>query len=250
MDVLNVYHQLLEAARARGFSCEIYGQVGDYPLPAFSGGNTAGKIKVYLSSGIHGDEPAGVHALQKLLASGFFDQRAHWLLCPLLNPTGLAKGTRENFQGLDLNRDYRAIASTEARAHRSWLAAQPPYEFALSLHEDWETSGFYLYEINTSPHPCVGPSVLLKTQNIIPTETNTVLDDHQVTSPGYILHQPEADEPENWPEAIYHVKLHRVLSCTFETPSRFPLESRIQTHVAAVTAAVETFLQSAIKPVP
>jgi hypothetical protein len=250
MDVLNIYQQLLAASRAQDFSCEIYGQVGDYPLPAFSGGNTASNIKIYLSSGIHGDEQAGVFAMQKLLLSGFFDQRAHWLLCPLLNPTGLARGTRENFQGLDLNRDYRALASTKTRTHRSWLAAQPRYQLALSLHEDWETTGFYLYEINTSPYPCIGPVVLMKTQGVIPTETSAVLDDHQVTSAGYILHRPEADEPENWSEAIYHVKLHRIVSCTFETPSQLPLESRIQTHVVAVTAAVEAFLQSAIKPLP
>jgi hypothetical protein len=113
---------------------------------------------------------------------------------------------------------------------------------ALSLHEDWETTGFYLYEINTSPYPCVGPAVLQQTCKIIATESNALLDGHEVTSPGYILHRPEADEPTNWPEAIYHVKLHPVLSCTFETPSQLPLEQRIRTHVAATTAAVEKFL--------
>jgi hypothetical protein len=243
MDLAAVYQQLLDTASAQGLRCDLYGSVDNYPLPAISGGHPGGKANIYLSSGIHGDEPAGVLALQKLLAEGFFDGRAHWLICPLLNPTGLANGTRENYQGLDLNRDYKKFAAAETRGHRDWLAAQPPSQLALSLHEDWETTGFYLYEINTSPRPCLGPKILEKTQLVMPTETNPVLDGHQVTAPGYILHRPEADEPTNWPEAIYHVKTHSLLSCTFETPSQLPLDQRIQAQIAAVGAAVEEFLK-------
>jgi murein tripeptide amidase MpaA len=72
-----------------------------------------------------------------LLERGFFDARAVWFLCPLLNPVGLAHGTRENAGGLDLNRDYLHPASTEVRAHTAWLQRQPRFDLALILHEDW-----------------------------------------------------------------------------------------------------------------
>ncbi|MDR1190455.1 MAG: M14 family metallocarboxypeptidase [Verrucomicrobiales bacterium] len=234
------------AARQRGLRWETYGQIGAYALPVFSGGDADSDTRIYLSAGIHGDEPAGVYAVQQLLADGFFDRRARWLVCPMLNPTGLANGIRENSQGLDLNRDYRVRRSAEVIAHCAWLAARPPCQLALSLHEDWETGGFYLYEINTSARPCIGPAVLAKTGAVMPAETRGVLDGHQVTAPGYILHPPEADEPCNWPEAIHLTKAQPLLSCTFETPSRLPLPLRVQTHVVAARAAVDEFLAGGV----
>ncbi|MDR1146154.1 MAG: M14 family metallocarboxypeptidase [Verrucomicrobiales bacterium] len=242
MDVLDICRALTADAQRAGFRVEVYGEVNGLPLPAFTGGAAAGDTVIYLSAGIHGDEPAGVLALRELFAADFFDGRARWLVCPLLNPTGLAAGTRENFQGLDLNRDYRRRASSEVAAHCRWLERQPPFQLALSLHEDWETSGFYLYEINTSRSARLGPAVLAATLPVLPAEPNPVLDGHAVDAPGYIFHRPEADDPDGWPEAIYHARRLPLLSCTFETPSRAPLTVRVQTHVAAVRAAVEKFL--------
>ena len=65
--------------------------------------------RIYLSAGIHGDEPAPPLALLALIESGALDKRAVWFLCPILNPDGLARGTRENAEGVDLNRDYRHL---------------------------------------------------------------------------------------------------------------------------------------------
>ena len=36
---------------------------------------------------------------------------------PILNPDGLAKGIRENSDGIDLNRDYRSTKSAEIASH-------------------------------------------------------------------------------------------------------------------------------------
>jgi len=96
------------AARAGGFNVDRFGSVRGYPLFALTKpAPTDGRPSIYLSAGIHGDEPASPLALLRLLEAGTFDARASWYLCPLLNPTGLATGTRENAEGVDLNRDYR-----------------------------------------------------------------------------------------------------------------------------------------------
>ena len=74
--------------------------------------------------GGHGDEPAGPLALKQLLEDNQWPQ-AHLTLIPVLNPGGLAQNRRENEEGIDINRDYRHFRSPEARAHVSWLEAQP-----------------------------------------------------------------------------------------------------------------------------
>ena len=242
METGGLYKEWLDQAESLGFQPHRYGQIGTQPLIALTREAEAGKPHIYVSAGIHGDEPAGVLALLELYKSAFFDSRAAWFLCPLLNPTGLELGTRGNAEGRDLNRDYRHPQTVEVQSHRAWLEAQVPFHLALSLHEDWETTGFYLYEINTSARNCIGPAVLERVSAVMEIETGTVLDQHEVTSQGYIYHPPEADAPENWPEAIFHVKRCPLLSCTFETPSVLPMEQRVHAHVTAVKAAIDLFL--------
>jgi protein MpaA len=198
---------------------------------------------VYLSAGIHGDEPAGPLALLRLLEAGFFKPDIHWLICPALNPDGLAAGTRGNGAGNDLNRDYLTRLTPEVRAHAGWLEAMPPPDLFISLHEDWETRGFYLYEIN------LGPDVPQRAQAIIDAvrpsfvpQPGPDIDGHQPRTDGWIYHEAEADEPTGWPEAIFLANHGCPLSFTFETPSQEPLDLRVAAHVAAVRAAVLVLL--------
>jgi protein MpaA len=63
-----------------------------------------------------------------------------------------------------------------------------------------------------------------------------------VREPGWIFHEPEADFPEDWPEAIYMANMGTQVSYTFETPSSLELEKRIRCHKLALKKAVEGFL--------
>ncbi|MFU8893526.1 MAG: M14 family metallocarboxypeptidase [Luteolibacter sp.] len=196
--------------------------------------------RIYLSAGIHGDEPAGPLAVVEILQSPWFvETRADWTICPALNPHGLRVGTRENADGVDLNRDYQRRESTEVAAHAAWLTARPAPDLFLSLHEDWETAGFYFYEINLGPDdPSRAAAILTATSGILPTEISPVIDGHDVRTAGWIHHAAEADLPDAWPEAIFLAKNGCPLSFTFETPSQAPLEKRIAAHLAAVRAVV------------
>lgn len=236
-------HELEQMARARGFAVVHWGRSGDFPLlglvrPAA----TPGAPRVYLSAGIHGDEPAGPHAVQHLLRDDLLERQISWTICPLLNPGGWLSGTRETPDGIDLNRDYRDPRSPEAAAHRTWIDTQGPHDLYLSFHEDWETTGFYLYEINTSGHPSFAHRILENVAQIMPVEPLSSIDDHIFHAPGYIAHPPEPDEPLNWPEAIYHAKSYPHLSYTFETPSSLALADRVQAHIVATRTAVAEFL--------
>jgi hypothetical protein len=96
--------RLADSGRAAGFQVEVFGKAAGVPLLALTRPATGPCPRLYLSAGIHGDEPAPSQALLQLLEQGFFDGRCRWFLCPLLNPAGLARGTLENPDGRDHGR--------------------------------------------------------------------------------------------------------------------------------------------------
>jgi hypothetical protein len=129
--------------------------------------------------------------------------------------------------------------SPEVAAHVAWLGGRPLPDLFLSLHEDWETSGFYLYEINLGEDfPERTRSILRAVNSWLPTEEGRVVDGHEVRQCGWIYHEAEADVPEGWPEAIFMAKCGCPISYTFETPSAVGLPERVAAHMAAVRAAV------------
>lgn len=193
---------------------------------------------VYLSAGIHGDEPAGPLALLELLFEGFFASPYHWIICPTLNPSGLAAACRENANGIDLNRDYLIRESPEITAHAAWIDRLRTPDMFISLHEDWEATGFYLYEINLRDDcPDRARHILEAVSPWFPAEPGPEIDGHDVRSDGWIYHAAEPDLPQGWPEAIYLAKKGCPISFTFETPSRAGLQHRVAAHKAAIKAA-------------
>lgn len=241
-DVSDVFHwsEFLpafgRAAAAAEFGKTILAETAAGPLEAWTrAGEGPG---AYLSSGIHGDEPAGPLALLELMREGFFTPGTGWMICPALNPTGLASGTRESACGTDLNRDYLLRSTREVAAHAAWLAAMPAPGLFLSLHEDWEAAGFYFYEINLGEdEPCRADELIDAVRPWFPPDPGHEIDGHSPRGPGWIFHAAEADVPHGWPEAIFMAKLGCPLSFTFETPSHAPLAPRVAAQQAAVRAA-------------
>ena len=224
------------AAAAEGFSRVVLAETAAGPLVAWH--RPASGPRVYLSAGIHGDEPAGSLALLDLMVEGFFTAGVAWTVCPALNPTGLASGRRETAEGHDMNRDYWRRNTPEVAAHAAWLESNPPPDLFVSLHEDWETKDFYLYEINLGEDvPDRSHAIIAAVSPWFPPEAGPEIDGHTPRGPGWIYHAAEADLPQRWPEAIFLSKLGCPLSFTLETPSHAALGSRVDAHRAAVRAA-------------
>lgn len=230
--------QLQAAGRAAGFRIEPFGEIEGCPLFALTKRTPGPRPRIYLSAGLHGDEPAPPRTLLALLEAGEFDARANWFLCPLLNPAGLIRGTRENATGLDLNRDYKDVRSAEIAAHIGWLRRQPGFDLTLCLHEDWESTGYYLYELNPLQRPTLSHAMIAAVATVCPIETATLIDGREIAEPGII--RPIADPlmRENWPESIYLRAHHTTLSYTVESPSALPLAQRVAAHSAAIRAAI------------
>jgi hypothetical protein len=236
------------AAVAKGFRVEQFGEVGRWPLLAFSTTAPEPRPRIYLSAGIHGDEPAPPLALAELVEAGIFNGGAEWLICPMLNPSGLEKGTRENRAGIDLNRDYRNTRSPEVLAHIHWLRRQPAFDLTVCLHEDYESVGFYLYEQNPDGRTSLAPALLAAASVHCPVDMSPVIDGREARG-GLIHPQGDLFERELWPEAIYLRANHTRLAYTVETPSSLPLERRVATLKAVVMAAIRGMIQSQDGPV-
>jgi hypothetical protein len=226
------------AARTARFHVEAMGEIAGCALPALTKRTPGVRPRIYVSAGIHGDEPAPPLALLALLEAGVFDARATWFICPLLNPAGFQHATRENADGVDLNRDYKDTRSAEIAAHAAWLQRQPNFDLTLCLHEDWEAQGFYLYELNPSGRRSLARPILDAVAPVCPIETADVIDGRARDEPGIIRPVSDPLQREQWPEAIYLRAHHTTLSYTLESPSTLPLAQRIAAHRAAVTAAL------------
>jgi murein peptide amidase A len=229
------------AAVARGFRAERFGTIDGCPLLAFTRRTPGVRPRIYLSSGIHGDEPAPPQALLALLERGAFDDRATWFLMPMLNPAGYRQGTRDTPAGVDPNRDYRARRTPEVAAHVRWLERQPRFNVALCLHEDWEATGFYLYELNPDNQPSLAPTMIAAAATKGLIEPALIIDGRPVHQPGIICPEPDPQLRDQWPEALYLEAFHTRHTYTLETPSGVTLEQRVGTLVHAVEAGLDQF---------
>lgn len=241
IDIRAVLRAVESAARQHGWAAETFHESGEFQWlalhrqPEFKTQNS--KLKIYISAGVHGDEPAGPLAALQLLQENHWPENAEIFLLPCLNPVGFTLNRRENPDGIDLNRDYRDAKTAEARAHRAWLERQPGFDFYLCLHEDWEAHGFYLYEQNPDDKPSYAARMIEAVRPVCPIDLSENIEGRPAS--GGIIHpkiNPQ-DRPD-WPEALYLISHKARQGYTLEAPSDFPLVTRVNALVAAVNAAL------------
>ena len=206
-----------------------------HPRAAATTGKPA--VRIYISAGIHGDEPAGPLAVRQLLRENIWPSRAEIQLLPCLNPTGFPHNRRENMRGHDLNRDYRHFETAEVRAHVAWLESQPSFDLAFCLHEDWEAHGFYLYELNPDGRPSCAREMINSVSAVCPVDLSPLIEG-RAASGGLINPNLDPNSRPQWPEAFWLLQNKTRQSYTLEAPSDFPLSVRVAALVAATRAAL------------
>lgn len=104
-----------------------------------------GSRKMLIWSQMHGNESTGLRTMMKLGADWNsspedypFLQQFTIIYIPQLNPDGAIAWTRENAQGIDLNRDLRSLSSPEMQAFVQLLKEFNP-DYALNLHDQRTT---------------------------------------------------------------------------------------------------------------
>jgi protein MpaA len=240
-ETLNIQQVLAETeaiASTHGWQSDIFLKTDSYRLPALTRKVARPTKRIYISAGIHGDEPAGPLAVLQLLRENRWPENVDIYLCPCLNPTGFALNTRENANGIDLNRQYLKPEVAEIIAHIAWLDEQPSFDVCVCLHEDWESAGFYLYELNTDHLPSFAQAIVKRVAEVCPIDPSPTIEDRPAVG-GIINPNIDPRSRPQWAEAFYLITNKTRLSYTVEAPSDFELKTRIAAEVAAVRAVLD-----------
>ncbi len=238
------YKYLIDLWRAvvkkTGLRMTKFSEAGGYPIYCVRSAVqvTAQPVpSIYLSAGIHGDEPASTEGLlawaQKNTA---LLGKLNVLIFPCLNPWGLTGNCRLNADGRDLNRAFHDDAIPQIAAQKR-IMGKRRFDLALNLHEDYDAMGLYAYEVpGQKTH--WGEKILRAASRHLPIDTRRNIEG-RAASGGVVRRAIKLDVMPDWPEAfvLHLAHSHRVF--TFETPSEFHIDDRVDAQVAIITEAVK-----------
>jgi len=188
---------------------------------------------IYVSAGIHGDEPAATEALitwaeihrRKL-------PRLPIVFFPCLNPWGLRRNIRLDEAGLDLNRAFHLPHPVIDGLKK--VIGELQFELSVMLHEDYDAQGYYLYEIQRVT-PYWGENLLAAAGRHIPIDPRRKIEGTNAAS-GLIRRRYNRKRFARigFPEAIWLHEFHSRRTFTVEAPSEFGLDQRVRAHMAVL----------------
>ena len=238
IDIAAVLSDIERAAAKNGWVAESIATAPGLELRGWCRPHSQPRKRIYISAGIHGDEPAGPLAARQLIEENHWPSDVELVLCPCLNPTGFALNRRENAQGFDLNRQYLNPEALEIMAHIRWLEPGPAFDVALCLHEDWESHGFYLYELNPDGRPSHAEEIIRRVEKVCPIDLSMEIEGRPAQD-GIIRPSADPMSRPQWPEAFWLLTYKTRQSYTLEAPSDFPLSTRVTALVTGVRAVLE-----------
>jgi len=237
IDIRAVLRDVEAAAQMSGWTSETIYETSNFKIPALRREGLGASRKIYISTGIHGDEPAGPLAALKLLQENDWPTNLDLWLCPCLNPVGFQLNSRANAKGFDLNRSYLNPVVEETLAHIAWLEQQPDFDLCMTLHEDWESHGFYLYEQNPDARPSLAEKMIRAVERVCPIDLSELIEGRPAQN-GIVRPSIDPRSRPDWPEAFYLITHKTRQSYTLEAPSDFPIQTRVNALVTAVNTAI------------
>jgi len=232
---LRSYDQLEQRLNAlSSIDLSSIGSIGAYPLYRVALENSGASRTILLTAGVHGDEPAGIEAVLHLLENERSEilEQFSFLIVPCVNPNGYVHNTRENGEGIDINRSFETDDVDEVRLIKDLLQGQQVDCF-VDLHEDWEATGFYLYEGRRNKQ-WIGRDIIATVEAIGPIDPNGDSDEDETDAP---LARGVFEVAAAWGTvglAPYVLKYHAPHVLIFETPTSWKMETRVAGHLAAL----------------
>ena len=216
-------------AKREGWRMRKFADADGFPVYVVESARRAGP-HLYLSAGIHGDEPAATEALVTWCTRRARTlQKCEVLIFPCLNPWGLQNNNRNDAHGRDLNRGYHRQDVPVIEAQKMLLQGRS-FDAAVMLHEDFDAHGVYLYEI-PGARPFWGEKLLAAAARHIPREPRSRVEGRRCRR-GLIRTRITAETLPEHPEAFCLRFGHTRRSLTFETPSECSMTARVRAHGA------------------
>jgi hypothetical protein len=222
----------------------------------------SGKPVVFLFGNIHPPEPEAAEALQMIARDLTVGRRGHLLenqivvIAPIFNVDGTdtvvaqtgslgsetphLHGTRENSQGLDLNRDAVKLETVEANGLYRLLNDWDPV-LLLDGHLMSRVNHGYANTYGTTTVPAAAPGPRDYTHDtLFPAVRDMVRRDFGLEVFTHALFTPSSWPPTGWSHdrAAWTVEANRLAIIT-ETPGQPTFERRIYAQYAYITALLE-----------
>jgi len=241
-DVPHLLQRWRELARALRVPVVQLGEHDGYPLIALVHGWENGGF--YATTGIHGDEAGSSEGLllwaQRGGLAALQKRGIPYFVAPCLNPWGLANNSRYDRSGRDLNRCFGPEWPGPNAVVRD-AVAQRHFALALTLHEDFDAQGLYLYEVR-GPRPYWGEGLIASVAEFMPPDLRSDIEGRRAKG-GVIRPKLDAKTREflalGVPEALWlRFAGHAQRIFTFETPSEYGLDVRVETQAKLVATAV------------
>ena len=239
-DYVQLVRRWRAVARAAGMQLRFLASAGDYKTWYLKSKSLCKTGGLYISTGIHGDEPGSVEALITWAEKN--SRKLQQLPCiffPCLNPWGLVNNRRHDQEGRDLNRMFHHDDIPVISAMKS-LAKPHQFDVSLMLHEDYDGQGVYLYETERAT-PFWAESLIKVSNAIIPADSRIRIDGRKTTKPGIVRRKIKMKTflKIGFPEAIHLHLYHSKRTFTIETPSEFALDQRVAAHMAIIDECVK-----------
>ena len=224
-------------ARKSGLKGTVFATGDDFDLMCFRSPALKNTGGIYLSGGIHGDEPASVEGLyQWAELHGSMLRELPLMVFPCLNPWGLVHNRRTDRQNCDLNRCYHLSDIPRIQAQKELLRGFT-FRLAMCLHEDYDAQGVYLYEIRKKL-TTFGQELLSAAGYYIPVDLRRMIEGRRAQQ-GWIARRVNLKKFPVFAEGIYVAFHHSERTITAETPSEYDLGKRVEAQIAMIQRAIE-----------
>jgi protein MpaA len=233
----------VEALEGESLHCRVLGEVESYPIFNITLAREKARPTALVLAGTHGDEPAGVEAVLEML-EGVGEEclaACNFEFIPCLNPYGYVHNTRHNAQDADLNWSYDRVDIGEIGCLRGLVAGRR-FAWVLDLHEDWESRGFYLYELRRNA-PGIGAEIARRVAAVCPLNTSAEIEGHPAED-GLLFADidKEALRGAGIPLNMYQDHTDHLLTC--ESPTGLEMGQRVAAHRVALQALIEVHLST------
>lgn len=233
------YSEILDRLNELDLPKNIIGTVHNYPIyELYLQSSTKTQKHVLITSGLHGDEPGGIEAALQFLSRDNSNllKSFSFTIIPCINPYGYVQNTRENKDGIDINRRFESDEIKEVRIIKEALG-ETQFSFTIDFHEDYDATGFYLYE-GKDDKKFIGPEIVQQVTTIGPIDTDDSGEDTTTIVKGVY------NVSQNWGTkglAPYLLKYHTKHVIITETPTSWQIDQRAALHLALMDAALSYY---------